>query len=591
MHKPIPATRPRRLTLFAAQAFIFLTATCLAGCGSTDVFSLAENGKTNELKDMLRSDPSLVNLQNQNGRTPLHTAAGNGQKEAVLLLLESGSDPRKRDDLGLDPLALAKNKGHRDCVKVLAEAMGIHTAADCGLDESVAEMLRKDPTLVHVRDEFGRPPLYYAIRSGHPETVKKVLAAGAGPNSPCDDDSSPLHLAAFVGQEEIVKILVENGANPAAKDSEGRTPMYWAEKNGHQGVVALLQNLVGIHQAAAKGDLQKLEEFLAKNPALVDERDFEGLTPLYYAVDSGNLAAVEFLLSKGADVTLAFRDGSTALHAAALKGHDRIAQILIESGVDVFAADAEGRTALYWAKKHGFKELTQLLADLMGVHGAAGKGDTDLLKQMVRENPDLVRFRDTRGRTPLFYAVQNNRIAAATFLLSNGASTEAADKQGLTPLHVAVLKGLPEMVELLLEHGANINARAEKARTPLYWAIKHDQGELTGLLRKHGAVVGGGTETPIHKAVREGDLETVRKILQEDPEAVHAKDGMGWTPLHVASIEGHSDLFRFLLEAGADPTQTDDMGKDPLYWAKLEGHSEIESSIEKSPEASGSASP
>ena len=121
--------------------------------------------------------------------------------------------------------------------------------------------------------------------------------------------------------------------------------------------------------------------------------------PLMRAVREGQVATVQDLLDKGADVNANDRDGGTPLMMAAIFGRDKIAQMLLASGADVNARDGEGKTALMWAA--------------------------------WKDNDTIVRI-----------------------LLAGGADLNAKDIYGITALMKAESAGHKDTVQLLRESGA-----------------------------------------------------------------------------------------------------------------------------------------
>ena len=55
----------------------------------------------------------------------------------------------------------------------------------------------------------------------------------------------------------------------------------------------------------------------------------------------------------------------------------------------------------------------------------------------------------------------------------------------------------------------------------------------------------------------QNDASAVRKLLEEDPSLVHARDYDKRTPLHVASLHGWIDVVKCLIEFGADVNAQD----------------------------------
>lgn len=72
---------------------------------------------------------------------------------------------------------------------------------------------------------------------------------------------------------------------------------------------------------------------------------------------------------------------------------------------------------------------------------------------------------------------------------------------------------------------------------------------------------------PFLRAIRRGDLDQARALLDGDPEVLGASGHMGRTALHVAVETGSLDAVRFLIGAGADVNGERGRGDTPLFWA------------------------
>jgi len=56
----------------------------------------------------------------------------------------------------------------------------------------------------------------------------------------------------------------------------------------------------------------------------------------------------------------------------------------------------------------------------------------------------------------------------------------------------------------------------------------------------------------VHEACRDGDIDTVRNLVLNDPSLVDADDKHKWRPIFHAALRRHRDVVRFLIESGAD---------------------------------------
>jgi ankyrin repeat protein len=86
----------------------------------------------------------------------------------------------------------------------------------------------------------------------------------------------------------------------------------------------------------------------------------------------------------------------------------------------------------------------------------------------------------------------------------------------------------------------------------------------------------GGGERPapaptgpdLHRAIADGDVEQLRRMLAERPDLVRWKSDTGWTALHRAAHEGRRSIAALLLDRGADPHERSAEGLTPLHLAR-----------------------
>jgi ankyrin repeat protein len=78
----------------------------------------------------------------------------------------------------------------------------------------------------------------------------------------------------------------------------------------------------------------------------------------------------------------------------------------------------------------------------------------------------------------------------------------------------------------------------------------------------------------IHRAVYEGDIDAVARMLDEDPQLLTTmwenRPLLTW-----AAFNGHVGLVELLLERGADANSTTSRGTTALHFAALWGHEEV----------------
>jgi hypothetical protein len=151
-------------------------------------------------------------------------------------------------------------------------------------------------------------------------------------------------------------------------------------------LVALVWNSLAfcgeIHDAAAAGDLAKVNALIKDNPELVSSKDNEGCTPLHRAVAWDRKDGAELLLANRANINARDNTGWTALHWTALRGYTDVATLLLSKGSDINAKDKQGMTPLKVAFQEGQKNVLALLL----MHGA-GKDELRHISAEFKNNP------------------------------------------------------------------------------------------------------------------------------------------------------------------------------------------------------------
>lgn len=116
----------------------------------------------------------------------------------------------------------------------------------------------------------------------------------------------------------------------------------------------------GLHFAAGDGR-RELIKLLLKAGASVDARCWGGGTPLYIAIQMGQLNAARQLVEAGADPSLTDQQGNTLLHVAGRTGRMDVVQWLLKLRSDPRAKNSQGETPEVWASRSGFNDVATML--------------------------------------------------------------------------------------------------------------------------------------------------------------------------------------------------------------------------------------
>jgi len=190
----------------------------LSAQGYSALHTAAFNGSRAALLVLLQAG-AQVDLQAPGGEgTPLHQAAASGDALSTAILLRYGADSEAYNGDGLTPLMVAVSLGN-------AEA---------------AQLLLNSGASVDSRSRDGLTALMAAAQSRQPDMLSLLLANGAAVGLEDPSGWSALHFAAAGGDPACINVLDSAGASREARDAEGNRPVDVARKNGNQDAADLL---------------------------------------------------------------------------------------------------------------------------------------------------------------------------------------------------------------------------------------------------------------------------------------------------------------------------------------------------------------
>ncbi|KAL2853306.1 ankyrin [Aspergillus pseudoustus] len=447
----------------------------------------------------------------------------------------------------------------------------LHGAAIGGSQDAIDFYVQnaggRNPSLDVECRRTGNTPLHFAAQNGHFDVVDWLLSVEAEPDEINEKAQRPLFLAASSGHADIVKrflgvedepkktrleLGIDDGF-PESSDSDfsggdddddddytrppfveadadeyrGRTPMLMAVQRGYLAVVEELMwrgdldinrrngeeyNMSYLATAASKGYEDIFRHLLSHIAINRDIKDSSGHRMLKHAAAGGNENIVREVLSwPNVDVNLRGADDSTPIMWAALHGYEPVVKLLIEHSAAVDLVSSQIHLKMMRLMREDPSPDgdgdgngngnplpdPQVLAAMMGqiavlvgasaLDAAVHGGHEGIVKLLLAQPGVEVDRRDLDGRTPLANAALTAHAGVFKILLALGdrVDPEAADERGWTPLIHAVRSGEEEIVRVLLQDPrVDVNRKDKEGMGGLVHAVKRGAEGVMRLLLK-----------------------------------------------------------------------------------------------------------
>ncbi|KAF6025186.1 SHANK3 [Bugula neritina] len=190
------------------------------GTGETPLTIATKVARCRNLILQLVSGGAHLDFRNDRSLTPVHTAAINGNAEAIKALLELGASPNYKDSMGLTPLFhLCKKK---------------NSPALC------AELLLRDYARLGVKDEQGNTELHQACKIGNYRVAEMLIFYGAELDYQNGSGATPLHISAFNNELRCLQTLLVRGADKNVTNNAKQTAYDVANISSHKEAANIL---------------------------------------------------------------------------------------------------------------------------------------------------------------------------------------------------------------------------------------------------------------------------------------------------------------------------------------------------------------
>jgi len=259
---------------------------------------------------------------------------------------------------------------------------------------------------------------------------------------------------------------------------------------------------------------------------------------LVNAVKRNDTSKVETLLKGGADADACDANGISVLMTAACRGHKETVKILLAYGADVHRVDP--------------------LAGTTALHKACQAGSLPIVKMLVEAGAFVDQLIATTGHTPLLMAIWFKWPEIVDYLLTQGTTLNLPTHFGFT-------------IQNQLDFALKVDQKGRADLLRIAEAVNKRRAADEAAVKKQAlmASVVGGDIAGVKAALASGAY-----VDERFPRINVFNDAH--TPLIVAARDGHTEIVKLLVEAGADVNAVEPtFGAVPLHKAAYNGHVEI----------------
>ena len=583
---------------------------------------LCNNGPA--IARLLQSDIDVANIVTRRGLSLLHCAVCSCGADVVDALIKRGCDPHRAMYDGTTTAMFAAYSGNEELLRrfytsdIACNNMTVlMAAAQGGCVDAMKYAVSRGESMRGMTD-CGWTVLDYAALGGHVEAMKYAMENGVS----AEDLTTLLSQAAKSGCVDAIAFVLDLDAKLVAEETGGALQVaYWSvdalrllsqhcryslavleflklkcAETAHIDSMRFLvsqgaslearKNGLGswsvLHYALQSGNIETIE-YVLQNGAL-DVRSEPLL--LTFAAKSGNVEAMKYIYERGADKVVPSGSNDCTIIGAAVAGSPEAMEFALQKGSTVEDVDGMGQCVLSAAAASGSLAALKYAFD----RGAKFVGDASwcnmppLCSAALYNNLYMIHYLVDEQHQPLstpfaggmsnakLAAVGKGAVAMRYFIEKGVGNKEDNDDNDESLFECALRGGSTAAVQLALDAGGT-EVNPTLYETMLFGAIARNSMSLVSLAVDRNApleAINIFGRTALLEAAGQRKPSIMRLLLEHGADS-KARDNNGASLLLRAATGGAATM-QLALQCGCTIDVVDNAGKTALHYAAECGH-------------------
>lgn len=478
------------------------------------------------------------------------------------------------------------------------------------LSSTIKQLIKAGANLSH-QDQDGTQAIHFAAAQ-HFEYLKLLYSYGMDLNATTgSNNDTPLIIATKNNNEDTVKYLLKHKVKLNTLDKKGKTALNYARENDFSDIVMMLEEKKAkassdneIKQTALSAQL-RANKILAKKPTQIktlnDAIKYKNLAAVKkhyssrlldkskpainiidiakYTLQHGDMATLNYLISKGLDIHKKNNMGYSLLHYAVFYNNINASKFLIAKKLDINAITNDNKSVFDLSANSSVAMVNILLKSNITI---SEKEKSNIIKEAITNAaPEVAEYfikkgfpfsiNDYKNSQLLINLISNEEIDTLNLLIKKGLNinTQINYKENTRSLlHLAIILNKQKSSQFLITAGADVNTRSEDKKAIFEDVVSMGDINILKSVYDHGGLLndvsGTYARTPILVALESHKIDSIKFLINRGADLNIVEGQTKNTPLHVAAEKGYLDIIKRMIKKGAKPGALNSNNETPL---------------------------